>query len=169
MTSTKLVGAAAVLAIACTGCANMTETRPGTPYADVQAEFGRPTMTCALNDGRLRAIWSQQPFGQYAWGTNIGADGRVGPVVQILDDKVFEQLSDGVWDAARVQCEFGPPADIDGVGLPGNIKTVWSYRYKQYGVWNSMMYVFFNPDTNIVIDHYPGPDPMFMYDDSWLW
>lgn len=159
--------AASVLAL--TACANMTETVPGTPYSVVQAEFGKPTMTCPLPEGGLRAIWSQQPFGQYAWGTNVTPDGLVGPVQQILSDKVFKQLSDGVWDTNRVQCEFGPPANIDGVGLPGNIKTVWSYRYKQYDVWNSMMYVFFDPATNIVIDHYPGPDPMFMYDDSWFW
>lgn len=169
MRLTLRLGGVLALGLALSGCANMAETVPGTPYTSVQAEFGRPTLTCPLPDGGVRAVWSQQPFGQYAWGTNVSSDGRVGVVTQILSDKVFEQLSDGVWDTDRVQCEFGPPASIDGVGLPGNIKTVWSYRYKQYDVWNSLMYVFFDPATNLVIDHYPGPDPMFMYDDSWLW
>lgn len=165
----RLVAITVGVVLGVAGCANMTQTLPGTPYTAVQAEFGKPTITCPRPDGGLRAIWSQQPFGQYAWGTNVTPDGLVGPVQQILSDKAFEQLSDGVWDAARVRCEFGPPADIDGVGLPGNIKTVWNYRYKQYGVWNSMMYVFFNPATNLVVDHYAGPDPMYMYDDNWWW
>jgi hypothetical protein len=153
---------------ALSGCANMADTPPGTPLDAVTAQFGAPTMTCSQPDGATRAIWSQQPFGQYAWATNVTPEGNVGSVDQVLADKAFEQLSEGVWDPQRVQCAFGPPADIDGVGMPSVWKVVWSYRYKQYDVWNSMMYVFFDPQTNIVVDHYPGPDPMFMFDDVWF-
>ncbi len=166
--------ALSVLAVALTatlsGCANMAQTPAGTPVAVVEREFGQPTITCPLPEGGFRAVWSQQPYGHYAWGTNVDAQGNVGSVVQLLDDKVFnESLSEGVWDTTRVNCMFGPPADIDSVGLPSVRKNVWSYRYRQYGVWYSLMYVFFDPATNLVVNHYPGPDPMFMYDDTWFW
>lgn len=152
------------------GCANMADTIPGTPISVVEEKFGSPTVTCPLPNGGFRAVWSQQPFGHYAWGTDISPQGNVGSVTQLLDDRVFNQaLKESVWDTNRVNCMFGPPANIDRVGLPGLTKVVWSYRYRQYGVWYSLMYVFFDPATNIVIDHYPGPDPLYFDDDRWFW
>ncbi len=151
------------------GCANMAETPAGTPLASVQAQFGKPTMTCPLANGGFRAIWSQQPYGEYAWGADVNAQGDVGVITQVLDDPVFEQLSEGVWDAKRVRCMFGPPAQVDSVGLPSVRKTFWSYRYMQYGVWYSMMNIGFDPQTMIVTTHFPSPDPMFMYDSVLFW
>jgi len=154
-----------MLALGLTGCASMTQTEPGTPIAAVEQKFGEPTITCALPDGGYRAVWSEQPYGHYAWATDVNAQGNVGDTIQVLDDRVFNQaLSQGVWDAERVKCMFGPPADINNVGLPSVTKTVWAYRYFQNGVWYSLMYVFFDPATNLVIEHYAGPDPMFMFD-----
>lgn len=164
----SLFGPLATCAIVCAGCSNIAEAPVGTSLTNMQAKFGSPTVTCPLAEAGIRAIWSQQPFGEYAWATNVNSDGNIGPVVQVLNDKLFEQLSVGVWDANRVQCEFGPPATIDRVGLPGSTKTVWSYRYRQYGVWYSMMYVFFDPTTNFVVDHYPGPDPWYLDDRGWF-
>ena len=151
-------------AVVLTGCANISQTPPGTPLTSVESEFGKPTLTCEQPDGQQRVIWSQQPFGQYAWGTNVDEQGNVGDVVQLLDDRIFSQLSEGQWDPERVTCEFGPPANIESVGMPSVRKTVWGYRYQQYGVWNMIMNVFFDPETMIVVNHYPTPDPMYEYD-----
>ncbi len=148
------------------GCANMADIPPGTEMVTIESKFGQPTFVCELPDGTSRAIWSQQPYGQYAWATMVSPDGVAGPVEQILNDRTFEVLGEGVWDSERVQCMFGPPADIYTVGIPGYVKRVWAYRYRQYEVWYSMMFVFFDPETDIVIEHYPGPDPMFLYDDD---
>ena len=148
----------------------MPQTPPGTPIAAVEKQFGQPTITCPLPDGGFRAVWSQQPFGEYAWGTDVDASGKVGEIIQLLNDKFFnDSLGSGVWDTKRIYCTFGPPADIGNVGLPDVTKTVWSYRYRQYGVWYSMMYVFFDPATNLVIDHYSGPDPLYLNDGRWYW
>ena len=69
--------------------------------------------------------------------------------------------------AQQVQCEFGPPADISGVGLPSVRETVWAYRYKQSGVWNSPMYVYMGRDGNLVTRFHPGPDPIYDEDRRW--
>ncbi|UOD51004.1 hypothetical protein [Orrella daihaiensis] len=150
------------------GCANIAEVAPGTPYADVTAKFGKPTTFCDLADGSNRAIWTSQPFGEQAWAAVVTTDGIVQSMQPVLKDKSFERLSQGTWTPERVRCAFGPPADVDEVGLPGVRKVVWSYRYRQYDVWYSMMYVFFDPATQIVVNHYPGPDPMYMYGDIWF-
>lgn len=148
-------------------CANMAKTPPGTPVSQVVAQFGQPTIACPLPDGGQRMIWSMQPLGQYAWGTNVDASGRTDKIVPVLTDQHFKVLSQGTWTPQQVLCEFGPPAEKDGVGLPSEIQIVWSYRYRQDGVWNSLMYVYFGQDGSHVTRHHPGPDPM--YEERPLW
>jgi hypothetical protein len=154
------------LCLLATGCANFTDTPAGTPIDTVIKQFGEPTLTCGENAGGYRAIWSQQPLGEYAWATQVDAQGNIGKIDQILDDRFFNQLSEGRWDLERVQCMFGPPADIADVGLPSVRKTAWSYRYRQFDTWYMMMNVFFDPETMVVVDHYPSPDPMFEFADD---
>ena len=144
-----------------TGCANLAATPPGTPLDQVTAQFGTPTLQCVDRDGRDRVVWSQQPYGQYAWGATLDAQGRVEGVEPILTDEHFQVLKQGAWTAEQVRCEFGPPAIVDSAGLPNVREVVWSYRYKQDHVWNSLMYVFMGPDGNQVTKFHPGPDPMY--------
>ena len=167
---TKLIMTGLCAAALASGCTSMDELPAGTPYKTVQAQYGEPTMTCPLPNGGFRAIWSQQPLGEYAWGTNVDSKGNVDVIVQLLDDKIFnEKLAEGTWDPEKLKCAFGPPATIDDVGLPSVRKHVWSYRDLQYGVWYMMMNVFFDPKTMIMTGHYPTPDPMFDDDDVWVW
>lgn len=165
--SARLALAAAALA-GLAACANMAQIPPGTPCADVQAQFGRPNFECPQANGGRRVIWTQQPMGQYAWGTNVGADGRVGQVVPLLTDEHFKVLSEGVWGPDRVRCEFGPPAKIEEAGLGEKREVVWSYRYKENGVWNSLMYVYMSRDGSKLTHFHPGPDPMYD-DDRFMW
>lgn len=146
------------------GCASFKSVPPGTPYAQVQAEFGRPNYTCPLPDGGQRVIWSGQPFGQFAWGTNVDSQGRVGEIQQLLTDEHFRVLDEGTWTAEQVLCEFGPPAETESVGMPSVRQVVWSYRYQQSGVWNSLMYVYLGRNGDQVTRHHPGPDPMYERD-----
>src|SRR3546814_1767866 len=60
----KLIGAGAGLTLLA-ACANMANTPPGTPLAQVEAQFGRPNFSCPAENGGQRLIWSQQPNGQY--------------------------------------------------------------------------------------------------------
>lgn len=152
---------------ALSACANLNQVPPGAPLAQVVAEFGQPNFACDKPDGTRRVIWTTQPAGQYAWGTDLTPDGRTVQVVPILTDAYFKRLATGTWTADQVRCEFGPPADISGVGLPSVRQTVWAYRYKQSGVWNSLMYVYMGKDGNQVTRFHPGPDPQ--YDENRFW
>ena len=167
MTSSKTLIAAA-LAMGAVGCTTLNDIKPGTPLAIVEQDFGRPNTVCDLPNNERRMVWSQQPMGHYAWATVVGADSQVGPMTQILTDNAFAKLGEGTWTPEQVTCEFGPPMEIDKVGLPGDLQVVWSYRYRQYGVWYSLMYVFFGTDGKQVTKFFAGPDPMFMYDDGWF-
>jgi hypothetical protein len=143
------------------GCAQITSVKPGTELAAVEKQFGAPSTICPAADGTKRAVWSQQPFGEFAFATTISADANVGKFEQVLTDQSFNQLGVGTWTPERVKCTFGPPENISSVGLPGDLKIVWSYRYRQNGVWYSLMYVFFDKDTNTLNQYFAGPDPMF--------
>ncbi len=142
-------------------CANMTEVPPGSPLSQVQAQFGTPNFECPLADGGRRVIWTQQPMGQYAWGTNVSPDGLIDRVLPLLTDAHFKVLETGDWGPERVRCEFGPPARIDQAGLGEKREVVWSYRYRENSAWNSLMYVYMGRDGNKVTHFHPGPDPMY--------
>lgn len=156
----RLAATAAMLGLL-TACASMTSIPPGTPVQQVVAQFGQPSYTCTNKDGVERMIWSRQPYGQYAWGANVDAAGNVEGVLPVLTDEHFDVLGSGTWTPDQVRCEFGPPAIIDTVGLPSSRQIVWSYRYKQSRVWNSLMYVHFGTDGEAVTRFYPGPDPLY--------
>lgn len=161
-----LTAAAACASLA--GCADIAKTPPDTPLAQVEARFGAPTLQCTGRNGQQRVIWSQQPLGQYAWGTDLGPGGTVKAIEPILTDEHFEVLRQGTWTQAQVRCEFGPPAIIDSVGLPSVRQLVWSYRYRQDHVWNSLMFVYFGHDGARVTGFNPGPDPMYDHDRNFM-
>ena len=153
----------ALLILALGGCAQLQSAKPGTPVAEVIKQFGTPTTVCRTQDGTERLVWSQQPFGRSAWGTDTAKDNTIGPMTQVLTDAHFDLLSTGTWSDERVRCEFGPPANIQGIAK-GNEK-VWAYRYMQFSAWQSLMYVYMGPEGNLANRHHPGPDPMFLRDD----
>lgn len=161
----RLAAATAMLGLL-SACANIASVPPGTPAQQVQAQFGQPSTACTNKDGAQRMIWSQQPYGQYAWGTNVNTAGNIDGIQPILTDEHFQVLSSGTWTPDQVRCEFGPPAEIDTVGLPGSRQIVWNYRYKQDHVWNSLMYVYFGTDGRAVTRFHPGPDPLYDREDS---
>lgn len=155
----KLLPVFTLLALA--GCTTMADLPAGTPLNQIQAQYGPPSTVCTTSDGGQHLVWSTQPNGQYAWGTTVNTQGQTGAVVPILTDANFKQLAQGSWTEDQVICQFGPPAEIDTVGLPGSTQKVFSYRYRQSGAWNSMMYVYFDRYTGLVTRFHPGPDPRY--------
>lgn len=149
-------------AVLLSGCANMNTVPAGTPLADVIKKYGKPDTICKNADGTERLIWSGQPYGQFSWGGTIAKDGKVIKIEQVLTDEQFEVLSVGKWSAKQVECQFGPPANTYGIAKGNEI--VWAYRYKQYDVWPSLMYVYMGADGQHVTRFHPAPDPITLGD-----
>ncbi len=141
-------------------CATMQDIPPGTSYAEIQSQYGQPTVECPQPDGSRLVVWSTQPMGHNAWATRVAPDGTAGTVEQVLTDAAFRRVEVGVWDTQQLQCHFGPPADISTVGMPSVRQTVWSYRYMQSGAWYSLMHIYVS-DDGVVVRMHPGPDPLF--------
>lgn len=144
------------------GCTPLSQQYPaGTPYDTLTQRLGEPTVTCPTADGGRRSVWSDQPHQQAALATEQRPDGTTTGLEQVLTDAAFYRMRNTAdWDMDRVMCTFGPPSERAGVGLPGHVQRVWSYKYKQDGVWNSLMHVYFDA-AGAVTRFHPGPDPEY--------
>lgn len=158
----RLVGAASAALACCVlvaACASHpSRIRVGEAGADVRSRVGEPYDVVRTEDGAERWLYPTGPMGQYAWFVEVGADGRVRAVTQALTDERFYMIRKGEWNQARVRREFGPPAEVSAQPLKRHV--IWSYRYRQDGVWNSLMHIHFD-EEGIVREVYPGPDPHF--------
>lgn len=80
----------------------------------------------------------------------------LGEPLPVLTDEMFATLKVGIATRENVLHTVGRPVEQSYLPLRG--LTVWSYRYKQSGVWDSMMHVHFD-QAGIVREMMAGPDP----------
>lgn len=141
------------------GCAGVggPPPMPGEAQAAVTTRLGPPTAVYALPDGQ-ELEYAKGPYGQQTWMARFGADGRLRSYEQVLTGEKFATIKLNSATHEDVLRAVGRPAETSRVHL--NNYEVWSYRYKEAGVWNSMMHVHFD-DAGIVRLMQNGPDPMY--------
>ena len=141
------------------GCAALTREAPslGDPVATVQQKMGMPTSVYRDGDEQLFE-YATGPMGQLTWMARIGADGRLKSYEQVLTGDKFATLKIDESTKEDVLRTVGRPAEKSYVAMRD--WEVWSYRYKEAGVWNSMMHVHFDKQ-GIVRQMMNGPDPMY--------
>ncbi|KQQ96728.1 hypothetical protein [Massilia sp. Leaf139] len=157
----------AVLAVA--GCANplfYEAPAVGQPVAAVIAKRGQPTATYPALDGGQMLEYATAPFGQFTWMAHIGPDGRLLSYEQVLTGEKFATIKVDQANKGDVLRTIGHPAERSRVALRNY--EVWSYRYKEAGVWNSLMHVHFD-EAGVVRQMMNGPDPMFDVRDRFTW
>jgi hypothetical protein len=163
---TKIGGTvlAAALALSLSACAQLFRQPPptGAPLAEVTAKLGQPNAVYSEPDGGQVLEYRGQPMGQFQHMARIGPDGRLVSWEQVLTSENFGKVKIDQWTKDDVLRHFGHPAETSRVGYHNY--EVWSYRYKEAGVWNSMMHVHFD-QQGVVRQMLNGPDPM--YDDRY--
>ena len=159
----KLTTLTAVLLLA--GCAMRPAPAPGDPQDVVQSKLGAPT--AVYTDGAARTLeYATGPMGQYTWMAHLGPDGRLTSYEQVLTGEKFATIKIDQATKDQVLRTIGRPADRSHVAMQNY--EVWSYRYKEAGVWNSMMHVHFD-GQGVVRQMLNGPDPMYEPRDRGLW
>lgn len=143
------------------GCAGMLRQFPsvGDPEATVLAKMGPPVAVYPEGPGR-ELEYATGPFGQTTYMAHLGADGRLLRFEQVLTGETFATIRVDHATRDDVLRTIGHPAETST--LPLRDLEVWSYRYKENGVWNSMMHVHLDRN-GIVRQMLNGPDRM--YDD----
>ncbi|MGZ9029187.1 MAG: hypothetical protein ACXW2U_18185 [Telluria sp.] len=155
----KATATCALAGLVLGGCASFTRTEPsvGDSLVTVRAKFGVPTAVYPAGEKQILE-YASGPMGQYTWMANIGPDGRMSSFEQVLTGEKFATLKIGKATQGDVLRTIGRPAEKSYLSLPD--LEVWSYRYKESGVWNSMMHVHFDR-SGVLKMMQSGPDPMY--------
>lgn len=129
----------------------------GDSEAQVIAKRGEPTHR--YQDGRDHLLeYMQGPWGQATYMARIGLDGRVVSFEQVLTSQKFASIEIGEATKDDVLRTVGAPSETTYLSLSD--LEVWSYPYKENGVWNSLMHIHFDR-SGIVRKMMNGPDPRF--------
>jgi hypothetical protein len=141
------------------GCAGFggPPPMPGDSLETVKLKLGKPTAVYSAGPEQLLE-YATGPMGQWTWMAHIGADGRLTLYEQVLTGEKFATIKVNSATHEDVLHTLGRPAETSY--LPLRDFEVWSYRYKESGVWNSMMHVHFDRN-GIVRMMQNGPDPMY--------
>lgn len=146
-----------------TACAVTPPLAPGEPAASVTAKLGRPTAT--IQDGQDQILeYARGPYGQQTWMARIGPDGRLLSYEQVLTNEKFATLKPGISTKGDVLRTIGHPSEtsrLDRIQLE-----VWTYPYKENGVWDSLMHVHF--DNNGVLNKLMNGPDMRREEENWM-
>ncbi|HEX8785754.1 MAG TPA: outer membrane protein assembly factor BamE [Telluria sp.] len=134
---------------------------PGAPLSAVLQGLGKPDAIYREPDGGEDLEYRGQPMGQFQYMARMSPDGHLIVYEQVLTNANFAKVKVGTTTKDEILRMFGRPAEVSRVYT--HDYEVWSYRYRESGVWNSMMSVNFDRD-GVVQQMLNGPDPM--YDDS---
>jgi hypothetical protein len=154
----RTLAALLALSVGLGACGVLQNKLPaGTPVADVTARLGKPDATYPDPGGGQVLEYRGQPMGQFQHMARIGADGKLISYEQVLTSENFAAVQVNRWNRDDILRRFGRPAEVSHVRLDD--REVWSYRYKQDGIWNSMMNVYFNA-RGVVVRLQNTPDPV---------
>jgi hypothetical protein len=164
-TLNKFATLAALLLLTGCGAVLRQAPNPGDPAEVVQSKMGTPTGV--YEDGSARLFeYATGPMGQYTYMARIGADGRLVSYEQVLTSEKFATIKVDHATHGDVLRAVGRPAERSRVAMHNY--EVWSYRYKEAGVWNSLMHVHFD-EQGVVRQMLNGPDPRYEPRDRGLW
>ncbi|MGX4642279.1 hypothetical protein [Massilia sp. SYSU DXS3249] len=148
---------AALMLAGCAGPLFREAPKVGEPLASVTAKLGQPTGVYPAPDGQVLE-YATGPMGQFTWMARMGPDGRLVSYEQVLAGEKFATIKIDQATKEDVLRTIGRPAERSRVAMRDY--EVWSYRYKEAGVWNSLMHVHFD-QNGVVRQMLNGPDPLF--------
>ena len=120
---------ALVLAALAAGCASYDghSLRPGlSTEAEVRGTMGQPAAEFVAADGSKRLAYPRGPLGTNTYMADVGPDGRVRGVENVLNDDTFHRIQPGLTrdDVLRM---IGPPRDT--MYFPRLEQDSWEYLF----------------------------------------
>ncbi len=155
-----LIACGSCLLAALSGCAHPDLLRVGMTRDQLDAQFGKPDAERHDGNDDVR-IYTAQPLGQRASAAHLSRDGVVTAVEPLLNTAHFATIAVDRWNKKDVFDHFGTPAEVRHTRR----YEVWSYRYREAEVWDSLFSVMFDA-SGIVRQTQNGPDPMHSPEDG---
>jgi hypothetical protein len=119
----------ALMVAALLGCASSVALlRIGQTEDDVLTTLGQPTGRYALPEGGQRLEYATGPFGVHTWMIDVDAQRRVTATQQVLQQRYFDQVRDGMSRDALLRL-LGRPADVS---REWQQRETWSWRFDTY-------------------------------------
>lgn len=129
----------------------------GTSEAEVIAKLGRPTSR--IPDGEQHLLeYSHNPWGQAIDMARFDKHNRLLSYEQVLTLEKFATIKLGQSTKTEVLRTIGHPSE--SMYLSRLQLEVWTYPYKEHGIWDSEMNVHFD-NNGVVKMMLNGPDPRF--------
>lgn len=135
------------------GCAAFNPPVAGNSETEVIARLGKPSQVYTIGNTRLLE-YGAGSFGQYSYMARI-TDGKLVSYEQTWTLENFNAIKIGQDTKADVLHRVGHPTEV--TGFARSPYEVWNYGFKESGVWNSMMSIYFD-DNGIVRQKENGPD-----------
>lgn len=117
-----------VLCLGAAGCAGYDgrNLRPGVSEAEVTGTMGAPAMQVEGEDGGKRLVYPKGPMGTQTFMADVGPDGRLVSVRNVLTDDVFDRMRPGITEKDVLRA-IGPPNRT--MEFPLSHTHAWEYRY----------------------------------------
>ena len=132
------------------GCAagGGVDLRAGVSTEDqVRQSMGRPAATFDNADGSRRLAYPRGPLGTQTFMADVGGDGRLTRISQVLDDEVFRRIQPG-WTQDEILRAIGPPEDTSAFSLSRT--HAWEYRYTDTWGYQAIFSVIFDAQDRVV-------------------
>ena len=107
-------------------CGPMT-LRPGVSEAEVRATMGAPALEFPAADGSRTLAYPTGPFGELTYMAQIGSDGRLQRVQQVLEDGRINTIVPGMTSEELLRL-IGPP--YQRIRFGNLAQTSWDYRFR---------------------------------------
>ena len=129
------------MALAAAACA-LTGPPPGSSESEVRASLGNPALEQPGADGSRRLFYPRGPMGTETHVAEIGADGRLRSVSNVLTDDVFDRMIRPGMTEQEVLRTIGPPGEK--MPFPMSNTHAWDYRYTDTWSYLSIFSVTFD-------------------------
>lgn len=156
---------AAVTVIVCAGvagCAGLGINWPhygpgplkvGDTEAAVLARLGTPHERVTRPGGQ-RLVFVRGPMGKHTWMVELGADGRVQSLEQVLEPARFAKVQPGM-SQAQVRELLGPPAERRRLAIEGRSLEAWRFQ-----TYDCLLFAVTLNNIGRVLDAGYMPDPV---------
>jgi hypothetical protein len=115
--------------------------------ADVRTSAGKPEIVWEEADGAKRLEYPRSPQGGKTWMVDIGADGRVASIQQVLTAENFARVRPGM-NKDDIRRLLGKPTEVNFYRLKQ--EEVWGWRWWESTTETAFFNVHFNTEGVVV-------------------
>lgn len=139
----KRLSLVAIFVLLLSGCATLFAPPPpaGTPVEAVIARYGQPAMIYQV--GKIKVLeWPTHEDSQYAFMAQVDAHGKLIWYGNVRTTEQFSKVIVNQFNKNDVLVTLGHPSETEYLTLKK--QEVWSYRFREEGMWDSIMHFYFN-------------------------